>query len=750
MNNYDNPQDFFCLSIKVRISKLKTCVPRTTVCPVSIFAPAKFVKVSFQLGHELCQTQLQSCCWPTSRSLETIFNSDSLPPMEESDDDTVQETWETGLRQRRRQRQRGQSSSNNDIDDGDDNCNGDESPLPRRESNENNSNSRMTNGSHTGGAVVGGLPCHGNGAAAVAVGMQSGQAIGGGAPQQHQFTTPFKAPMKDSDGGAGLLVAATPSSITTAGETAESTYLSQSPIIIRRRRGSTGPNRPPSNNAAPSLNRQYQLLRSQIIILLGTSTLGLILFLFYALPLLAFLSLLLMVSSMGALLPVAISFVRARYELEMEHPLGLVRYLPDSLRTFLTETTLHEFMADTTFFMETRYLLMYFLPGLSPEQLMEYIHRLPPRHRDALLQPGLGRLIPSVMENLMRMDDTNNFREQYDLDNPDTLMVGTNDDDASSASLLTIERDRRGGNGGDAEVTFLEAATSLRRTLSSFASRQSNATNTNVALPYRRGESRRDGDDAGRRPLPPIASGTSHNDESRVDNQEDGDENSSFDFSVDLSAHEPTNILTRRGNDETPIMPAVAVASTSISDLRNVIVELPQPSTLYSNDVDTLLLQQEYDLEGRILSEAATAAVANYTGQASVAARIAASDVIASSSSWLIRAGVFTGLIAGGGGIAATLLLNRQVDGPSINSNLTRSPLDDAGGVNSITSDSTSERRNGYSLTLYGLFATSALGFVGAGIAYIARNRARAIIAASRQDKCLENAPKEKNEKHDP
>jgi hypothetical protein len=66
--------------------------------------------------------------------------------------------------------------------------------------------------------------------------------------------------------------------------------------------------------------RQYQLLRSQtILLLLGSiSALSLILFLFYAITdLTALMSLILMVSLMGALqylLPMAISFVRALYE----------------------------------------------------------------------------------------------------------------------------------------------------------------------------------------------------------------------------------------------------------------------------------------------------------------------------------------------------------------------------------------------------------------------------------------------------
>lgn len=691
--------------------------------------------------------------------------------MEESDDDAAQEPWEAGLRQRRRRR-RGHSQSSSRNVDGD----GDGHDFLRREMSDNdrqtrpndigrnsvsipriNRNTSATDGAYNsgiiGGAAVvgGGPPCNGNGAAAV--GVQSGPTAAGGGGGlignafglgAGQFTTPYKAPMKNIDDGAGLLVAATPSSVTTAGETAESTLLSQSPINIRHRHNSNRQERS-STNATQSLHRQYQLLRSQVILLFGSSVLGLVLFLFYALPLIAFISLLLMVSSMGALLPVVISFARARYEMEMEHPLGLIRYLPDSLRVFLTETTLHEFMADTTFFMETRYLLMYFIPGLSPEQLMEYIHRLPPRHRDALLEPGLGRLVPSVMEHLMRIDDNhnnNNLRGHYDLDNPDTLMVENYGDDASSASGLTIEREHQGGDGSDVGVTFFEAVTGLRRTLSSFAFRY--ATDTNFEMPRRQAETSSYVDAASQRPLPQIANRATLNEAVHEGNQ-DGDD-SSFDFSVDLSAHGLTHMVASQSTTVAPIAPAVPAAPTNISGLTNVTVELP------SQNQDAMRLLQEYDLEGMILSEAASAAVANYAGQASAAARVAASDAIVSSSSWIIRAGLFTGLIAGGGGIVATFLSHRQVpfDSPGASgstrpSNLSRPSLDGVDGSNSSGNDLRSEHRSGYVMTLYGLFATSALGFAGAGVAYLVRNRARAVIAEKRQVKRLDDAPEKES-----
>lgn len=276
-------------------------------------------------------------------------------------DDEGEDPWEPGLRQRRRRSDR--NSTNNGQGR---RPNGNNSNSSRRDGTNENNNSRDTfNSNIPGSAAAGGNyaagigPCSG-GIGGGAVGVLTSPTAGGGA-MGTSFggapSTPYKTPTKQNDG----LVAATPSSVTTAGETVESTLISQSPLTIRHRRRSTNRNNP--TQQPPSLQRQYHLLRSQIILLLGSASIGLILFLFYALPLAAFISLALMTSSLTALAPVARSFLLVRYEMEMQHPLGLTRYLPDSLRVMLTETSLHDFMVDT-FFNENRYLLLHFMPAL--------------------------------------------------------------------------------------------------------------------------------------------------------------------------------------------------------------------------------------------------------------------------------------------------------------------------------------------------------------------------------------------------
>ena len=67
---------------------------------------------------------------------------------------------------------------------------------------------------------------------------------------------------------------------------------------------------------------------------------------------------------------------------------GLLYYLPESVQNYIATTTLHEFMSDTTLFMEYRFLLLYFIPGLSEEQLMSFVQQLPDDRRQLLLNQG--------------------------------------------------------------------------------------------------------------------------------------------------------------------------------------------------------------------------------------------------------------------------------------------------------------------------------------------------------------------------
>lgn len=70
----------------------------------------------------------------------------------------------------------------------------------------------------------------------------------------------------------------------------------------------------------------------------------------------------------------------------------------------MTSQTIHEsFISAEPMFQESRFLLLYFIPGLRPEQLNRLIDRLPQRQRDMAMEPGgLARMfLPSSVYNAL-------------------------------------------------------------------------------------------------------------------------------------------------------------------------------------------------------------------------------------------------------------------------------------------------------------------------------------------------------------
>lgn len=555
---------------------------------------------------------------------------DNKRPENRSNVDPTRDPWESGLRRRRRDASRGSN---------------DESSRGR----DNETTTHHTNNSGTFGGAAGSIPSNqsfttgaacGNGSTVM---LSTHASAAAGLGPSH--STPYKTPTKDS-----MLVPITPSTATISGETAESTIIS-SP---RSHRG----HRP------QSLRRQYQILENQIYLLLGSTSIGFILFLVFTLPFFALISLALMAASLAALAPVASSAIRTRYQLEMEQPLGLLRYLPDSIRVLLTETTLHEYMSDTTFMMENRYLLLYFIPGIQPDQLMGYINQLPQRHRDALLQPGLGRFVPSLMNRLVRPD---NISAVTDGD-ATAMLENEGRGDISTSSLLTLDRDgHMNEQDTDREGTLIEAITSLRQTLTG----QLN----DVELPV-------------------------------IDeNEEDADDNSA-------TPREGSNLILSRP--------------------REVVVELAQTINPDPGRNQQQNLQAEYDTEERILSDATSAAITNYSTQATTMVSESAVGAVETVSSLIVRFGSWTGLLAGSGGMAMAAVFHPS----SIPLGLfNRTDADTA--TRRTGQGSSSSNRDGM---MYGLFAASAFGFMSAGISYFIRNRVRAAIANNRESREIKSS----------
>jgi hypothetical protein len=465
---------------------------------------------------------------------------------------------------------------------------------------------------------------------------------------------------------------------------------------------------------------------------LGGAALGLLLFLFFALPMAAFISFALMIASIGALFPVASSAVRARYELEMEHPLGLLRYLPDSLRVLLTETSIHQWMVEGTFWMEYRHLLLYVIPGIEEEQLMEFINRLPPRHRDVLLQPGLGRLLPpSTLRHFIRMDnDAANFETTQlpqILENDDTAGVSvasglTHDHDDNISILDEVDED-------DHRVTLLEAIRGLRETLTSSETFSHNQTINSPGVAPARVE-------IAHAPVAAAAAAATTANQNDALGHERDDDNSSFDISIDM-----TDIIRQPNTPEAAPSPESVLVAVSPAELSSNQQEDQNPSNEQ---------QEEFEIEGRIISDAINAAVSNYSSQASAIVVESASEAVDSVSTWLIRTGTLTGFVAGGGGILAAIVSSSTTPlsitlGSMVHTN-NNSFRESAPGETASSSSAVDRRNHTLSNQLvHGLLATSVFGFASAGISYLIRNRVREAIAAKRQ-KRTESSSDDKSE----
>ncbi|CAB9498395.1 ubiquitin carboxyl-terminal hydrolase [Seminavis robusta] len=132
---------------------------------------------------------------------------------------------------------------------------------------------------------------------------------------------------------------------------------------------------------------------------------------------------------------------------------GLVQFLPQSMVDQLTNTSLHQFMRDDTFFREWGFMAIYLVPGISEDQINAYIRRLPRHRRNLLTRPGLGHFLGDPVMRVLVGE--NRWQQQAIVGNtiehptmqvseraasvPRALLEGSNDEDSEGDEQERID-----------------------------------------------------------------------------------------------------------------------------------------------------------------------------------------------------------------------------------------------------------------------------------------------------------------------
>jgi hypothetical protein len=114
---------------------------------------------------------------------------------------------------------------------------------------------------------------------------------------------------------------------------------------------------------------------------------------------------------------------------------GIGDYLPSTIYEQLTRTTVHDFMSDTrnSYVNENAYLMLYMIPGLSPDQINEYVGRLSPRHQALLHRHGLGYILGNSFMRLVMGDERLNAPRIEQLDEDGAVATNGSTDSPSSS-----------------------------------------------------------------------------------------------------------------------------------------------------------------------------------------------------------------------------------------------------------------------------------------------------------------------------
>jgi len=436
---------------------------------------------------------------------------------------------------------------------------------------------------------------------------------------------------------------------------------------------------------------------------------GLFLLFFLNLPALVFL---ISTTALAALTAtIAYQYLLLQYNAVLETG-GIVNLLPESvqssIRDALQGTTLHEWMTDPAFFMEYRYLMLYFIPGLDQAQLDALVDRLPERHRNVLRQPGyMSSMTPTSLRRVLVNDEGGNNANENAL-----VPVGSNDAPPDGPRRQLFANSQRNAS-----------------------SRESNGVSSdNNGIAYEPSTSQLWADITAT--VTGVLQGSAAT-QGTLDAIEEEDY-ASDDVSSSSASVESGVVIdetNERDDEQRPaIPPTVTVDDTSVASpesMRQQQQRAPAPRTPQL----TQTAEEEQQVEGDILYDALAAMTNNYISSATEAATNSIRDVAVDTVEYLtpgiVRLGIGTSFLSGLGLLGGYYM--NFVHGHPMG---WRRPIPRLIGGSSAPSGGNSEREamtTTARYVTYGLMSTAFGGAASAGFMLLIRSGVRMSFAAQRE-----------------
>jgi hypothetical protein len=441
----------------------------------------------------------------------------------------------------------------------------------------------------------------------------------------------------------------------------------------------------------------------QLNILMSSTGASLVMFLFFFMNIFAFTALMSFVASITMLVYTSYAYIM---HLVRSGELNIFSLLPEETRNRFLNTSIHEIMTDNSGYMENRFMLLYFIPGLTPEQILQMVNRLPQRHRDRVLGPGgIAQMLMPSANSIVRSTNSSETQNQ-----PITHHY----------PLPVIEEEEHDGQGQEVEVTNRDALRSLfstARTLVSGNSMDEQNENEEELYVHTHPQNQQYHDLSW------------DNVESREENEVQSQDSEDSDLGLEINADDLTgNMAEGRLNRIARIIglqpsnnraPPTTVAApsnirappTTVTAIATTIPPNDESAPLpFSASHDTevsQLLEAERNLESEIMNDAVAAAMDNYYGIAMQTISSVTANVVESVAPIFIRGGIRLSSISGLG--LFSIYSSRA---------LSEYPVTLMG--RSFTSRNLAEGRRGR-VAVRGLASTLFLGIVTFGSAYITR-----------------------------